>query len=101
VFLLRYGRAGQDARRFTHNEYLQILSEQGAVGLAAVLLGLIILWRGVLRSRNDRWTWLGPSAALGGLIVHAGTDFVWNVPVIPLVASVLLAAALAREVHDC
>jgi hypothetical protein len=78
--------------RYVHNEYLQVLAELGAVGLA-LLLGLLVVvarmaWRA--RAAVGTPTWAGVVAALVALAVHSGLDFLWHLPAIPLTAALLI-----------
>ena len=70
---------------FTHNEYLQLLAEQGAVGLALVMA----LVAAVARAAR------GPAAyaALAALLVHSAFDFVWHIPLVPVAALVVVLAS--------
>jgi len=88
---------GQDGelrvQRYVHNEYLQVTTELGAIGggLLAWLLGAFALlaWRGRAIA-SSRVAWAGIIAGLGALAVHSAFDFVWHLPVIPLVTTVLV-----------
>lgn len=74
---------------FAHNEYLQTFAELGAIGLALVLAAL-----GALAVTARRA--VDASGLLVGAVVSAFalTDFVWNIPLIPLAAALLLGLAL-------
>ena len=79
--------------QYVHDEYLQVLVELGIVGLTlllSVLVGSCLLVRRAIR--RDRATTLpaAVAAATAAAAVHAGFDFVWHVPVVPLVLAVLL-----------
>ncbi len=90
---LRYDTPeGPRVALYAHNEYLQVLIEAGLVGLLTVAAALVLLARWLHRARRD-WCHAGVVAALGAFLVHAGFDFLWHVPVLPLIAAVLLAAA--------
>jgi len=68
--------------RYAHNEYVQVLAELGVVGgvlLAAFLIAVFLRAGGAA------------APVLAALAVHAGFDFVWHIPVIPLLAAVLVA----------
>lgn len=88
---------GQDGvlrvQRYVHNEYLQVTTELGAVGggLLLWLLGALarIVWRG-REIASSRVAWAGIVAGLGALAVHSAFDFVWHLPLLPLVAAVLV-----------
>jgi O-antigen ligase/polysaccharide polymerase Wzy-like membrane protein len=77
------------AAALAHNEYLQLFAEAGAVGLALAVAGVAALTRAV--AGPDR---AGALAVVTIAGVYALTDFVWNVPVIPLVAAVAVGIAL-------
>ncbi|MEO6500895.1 MAG: O-antigen ligase family protein, partial [Jatrophihabitantaceae bacterium] len=85
---------GSSVYRYAHNEYLQVLAELGIVGglLLATLLATVLrrLWQ-------RRWTGgavsAGALAAITALALHAGFDFVWHIPAIPLVAAALVGLA--------
>jgi O-antigen ligase len=82
--------------KYAHNEYLQILVDLGAVGLA-LLLGLIAAV--VVAIRRARPTGQpdirsGAIAALVAFAVHSAFDFLWHIPVLPLLAAILVALAI-------
>jgi hypothetical protein len=85
------------AGRYAHNEYLQVLVELGAVGLALllVLLGTIVLVvrRGRGEAGGEALLWSGAAAALLTLLVHSGLDFLWQLPVVPLTGALLVGLA--------
>jgi O-antigen ligase/polysaccharide polymerase Wzy-like membrane protein len=92
---------GQDGvlrvQRYVHNEYLQVTTELGVVGggLLLWLLGALarLAWRGrtVASSQaSSQVVWAGIVAGLGALAVHSAFDFVWHLPLLPLVAAVLI-----------
>ena len=79
--------------QYVHDEYLQVLVELGIVGLTlllSVLVGSGLLVRRAIR--RDRATTLpaAVAAATAAVAVHGGFDFVWHVPVVPLVFAALL-----------
>ena len=79
--------------RYAHDEYLQVLTELGAVGLALLILVLAALVYTIYRGRpatRPAPLWAGAAAAFAAIIVHSGFDFLWQLPVIPL-AGVMLA----------
>lgn len=86
--------------RYAHNEYLQVLLELGAIGLA--LLGcllvamFLILRRGKAGAERPQ-LWAGAAAGLTALTVHSGFDFLWHLPVIILFAGLLLGLAAPNE----
>jgi O-antigen ligase len=82
---------------YAHNEYLQTLTELGAVGLG-LLVALLAATVVVLRGRvggGYAAGWAGAVAALAALAVHSGFDFIWHIPVIPLMAAALGALVSA------
>jgi O-antigen ligase len=118
--------------RYAHDEYLQTAVEEGALGLVglAALAGAVAVtarrgWRESAYARadgdldrdvdrdRDRDRDLDHLAALragaiAGLVcfaLHSGFDFLWHVPVVPLVAAVAvglaapLPAAAQRRLH--
>jgi hypothetical protein len=104
--------------RYVHDEYLQLLLEQGLIG--AVLLVLFVAacardaWRGAGRgARRHGWRdgWRARAAPSGGGVargagwaatvafaVHSGLDFLWHVPALPVLAAAVFAATLASRV---
>src|SRR5262249_3690193 len=96
---------GQDGevriQRYVHNEYLQVTTELGLIGggLLVWLLAALawLAWRGRAMA-SSRVAWAGIIAALGALAVHSALDFVWHLPLIPLVAAVLIGV-LTMPVH--
>jgi O-Antigen ligase len=82
--------------RYAHNEYLQLLTELGAVGLALLLFVLAALAYTIHRGRpgtRPAPLWAGAAAAFAAMIVHSGFDFLWQLPVIPLTAALLVGLA--------
>lgn len=85
---------------FTHDEYLQTAAETGLVGIGLVVAALIALAVGGLGRRT-----LGgaaAAAAVAGFAVHSAFDFLWHIPVLPLllavVATVLITEPDRRDV---
>lgn len=87
-------QAGSSVYRYAHNEYLQVLAELGLIG-GLLLIGLLaLLLRRLLRAlRNGGALAAGALAATTALTVHAGFDFVWHIPAIPLLAAALIGLA--------
>ena len=84
-------------QQYVHNEYVQTLAEVGAIG-AALLAALLattlrLLWRSRASERAPVF-WAGTVAACAAAVVHAGFDFVWHVPVVPLTLAVLIGLAV-------
>jgi hypothetical protein len=83
------------SQEYVHDEYLQTLVQEGVIGaalLAALLAGLgMALWRSSQRSTA---LWAGVVAASLAAAVHAGFDFVWHVPAVPLTLAALIGLAV-------
>ena len=71
--------------RYAHSLYLETLAETGIVGLALLAAAMIAPLAGVFRGRMDPLVppLLGAYAAF---LVHAGTDWDWQVPALALSA---------------
>jgi hypothetical protein len=85
-----------------HTLYLEVLSELGLVGLAAILAALLAILAGIaLRVRGPHRalyaTVLGAAVAWA---VAAGIDWHWEMPVVTLWLFALGGAALAREPRE-
>lgn len=86
----------QRSARFAHNEYLELLATHGLVGLAALAVLVVAVVRaGRARAGPPDWPRIGASAGLVVFVVHSGFDFLWHVPVLPVVAAVLLGVVLS------
>ncbi|NLU21852.1 MAG: O-antigen ligase family protein [Phycisphaerae bacterium] len=74
-----------------HNEWLEVLSDLGAFGLALISTALgITFWSAWLSLRRlgcvfDRWCLLGLAGTLAALIVEEMTDVALRTPVLPLI----------------
>jgi O-antigen ligase len=82
--------------RYAHNEYLQVLTELGSIGLALLVLVLAALAYAIYRGRpgtRPAPLWAGAAAAFAAIVVHSGFDFLWQLPVIPLTAALLAGLA--------
>jgi O-antigen ligase len=82
--------------RYAHNEYLQVLVELGAVGLALVLAVMVTVAITVRRGRGSvlpKPLWAGAVAAIVALAVHSGFDFLWHLPVTLLLVGLLVGLA--------
>ena len=85
------------AALYAHNEYLQVLTELGVVGLALTILLLGALARTVGSARAtapSRDLWVGAAAGLVALGVHSAFDFLWHVPALPLAAALLVGLTI-------
>jgi O-antigen ligase len=98
---------GPDGRimsaRYAHDEYLQVLVELGAVGLAlliAVIVAAAATIRAGRRSVDPAPLWAGAVAAVTAVAVHSGFDFLWQLPVIPLTVGLLVGLAAPTSTAD-
>jgi 4-amino-4-deoxy-L-arabinose transferase-like glycosyltransferase len=85
-------------QQYVHDEYRQLLTELGAIGvvlLAALVAGVIRLLWGSHPLNAAPALWAGSVAACAATAVHAGFDFVWHVPAVPLTVAVLVGLAVA------
>ena len=76
---------------YIHNEYLQILVQLGAIGLALTLCLLAAILLTVRRAHP------AALAALTALAVHSGFDFLWHIPAILLTAGLLIGSPIQEE----
>ena len=86
--------------RYAHNEYLQVAAEMGVVGLGLLVALLALLGRAVWRSRPltpAPGLWAGSVAGLTALALHSAFDFLWHIPVIPLVGGLLVGIHLHQR----
>lgn len=84
--------------RYAHDEYLQVLTETGAIGAGLLLLLLAGIASAVARGRRwapSRQLWAGTVAGLVAFALHSGADFLWHIPVIPLTAALLIGMSAA------
>ncbi|HVC71916.1 MAG TPA: O-antigen ligase family protein [Acidimicrobiales bacterium] len=84
---------------FAHNELLQLLTQDGIAGLAVVLVGLLAVFVRLARRRHEPSPWpaVCAIACLAALLVQSSLDFLWHLPVIPVLMAVVLALSLAPE----
>jgi tetratricopeptide (TPR) repeat protein len=74
------------AIRYTHNDYIHIFSDYGAVGFGILLFGIAVFWRKMwraankLKRRNDRALAYGVLAAVIAILVHSLIDFNMHIP---------------------
>lgn len=84
---------------FAHDEYLQLLTQDGVVGLAVLVVGLagVFVRLAHLRARDTAWSASCGIACLVALLVQSSLDFLWHIPVIPVLMAVVLALAATEE----
>jgi O-antigen ligase len=96
--VLDRAQGGTGVFQYAHNEYLQVLAELGAIGGVLLLAFLFVVVRSVHRSRPSAGALgAGVLAGMAALVVHAGFDFVWHLPVIPLFAAALIGLAAPEQ----
>jgi O-antigen ligase len=82
---------------YVHDEYAQLLAEQGVIGAALGVVVLIALARVLLKGRLEAPSpvlWASCVASLVAVSVHAGFDFVWHVPLVLICLALLLGLAV-------
>lgn len=87
------------AMRYLHDEYLEVLLALGAPGLAllvTLLAAAVVTLRGAHRQRAGDAPVAAVSAALAAAAAHAAFDFVWHLPVVPLLLAALLGLVTER-----
>lgn len=85
--------------RYAHNEYVQLMVELGAVGLALLLALLVTVAQAVRHGRRTQPSlplWAGATAGLTALAVGSGLDFLWHVPAVPLVGALLVGITVPK-----
>jgi len=80
---------------FTHDEYLQTAAETGLVGLALVVAALAAVAVAGLRARTVAGA--VAAAAVAGFAAHSAFDFLWHIPVLPLLLAVATALLLTER----
>jgi len=92
-----YRRPGEWATlEETHNDYLQLVSETGVVGLLLLAWGVWIFSRRILgpaladAADRGRWTTLGTTAAVFAMLVHTVVDFNLQTPANAVLFATLL-----------
>jgi O-antigen ligase len=75
---------------FVHNEFLELLVTHGVVGLAALVASALLLTRVAGRSTIN-----GTIAATGVFLFHSAFDFLWHIPVLPVLVALLLGLAFS------
>jgi hypothetical protein len=82
--------------QYSHNEYLQVLTDLGIVGAALAVIFLAaagrLLWR-ARAARPGRALWAGAVAAVTAFLLHSGFDFLWQVPAIPFTIAAIVGLA--------
>jgi hypothetical protein len=89
--------------RYSHNEYLQVLTDLGVAGAALAAIFLITIGRLLWRARADLpgcALWAGAVAAATAFLVHSGFDFLWQVPAIPFTVGAIVGLA-AHQPPGC
>ena len=89
---------------YAHNEYLEVLATHGFTGFVALGLGCLVVLLGIrhrTRSpcdgmRSDGYR-IGALGALAVFAAHSAFDFLWHIPVLPLVAALLAGFLLTAE----
>lgn len=93
----KIGGTVQDA----HSLYLELSAEAGwpgiLLGVAFVLVLLSGAWTLLRLDVRERWMVAGGGAALVAFAFTAGVDWMWELPVIPVAALLLAAAAFATR----
>ncbi len=94
----RYGKRAKTL----HNEHIQVLVEQGVIGMIAYLIflfstGILIFRRGGRGPK--KWVRVGVAGALTSVGVHAFFDSVFHTFALPLLALILLAFMAEGRKH--
>jgi O-Antigen ligase len=88
---------GSQLYAYVHNEYLQVATELGLVGLVLLAVLLVTITRMLWRARptgQASATRVGVVAAVAAFAVHSGFDFVWHLPAIVLTVTLLVGLVL-------
>jgi O-Antigen ligase len=100
VLLYRASSGHTVTERFAHNEYLQLLAEEGAIGLLVLTGGLVLTSLALVRSlRAKPFLATGALGALAALLVHSSFDYLWHIPAVVLLPLALVALPLSPA--DC
>jgi O-antigen ligase len=86
--------------QYAHDEYLQLAWKSGLVGLGLVLAMFVAIGRRIVRGRigpASPGMWGGAVAGLAALATASGFDFLWHLPVIPLVGALLAGLSSNSE----
>jgi len=83
--------------QFAHQEYLEVAAEQGLVGLVSlfslIAATFVALARSWSRTRDPHVA--GVLAGAVAFTVHSGLDFLWHIPLLPVVIAAVVATALS------
>jgi len=89
--------------RFTHNHYLQMAAEIGAVGVGLFLLFLWTSLKSVIynakQSEKPIFFW-GMVAGLIAFLLHIGVDFTWNFPVVTMLFFFFLGVTTRVDIKE-
>jgi len=89
--------------RFTHNHYLQMAAEIGAVGVGLFLVFLWTSFRGVIhnakQSEKPIFFW-GMVAGLVAFLLHIGVDFSWNFPAVTMLFFFFLGVTTRVDIKE-
>ena len=93
-FFLAHNPTGVGKVRDAHGLYVEVLSELGAIGLAILVFTLGVPLVFGLAARRQPFV---PAAigAYAAFLVHAGVDWIWEVPAVTVAALLVAAAVLA------
>jgi hypothetical protein len=87
---------GRYVDQYSHNEYLQVLTDLGVAGAALAAIFAVTLGRLLWRARSavpERALRAGAVAAATAFLLHSGFDFLWQVPAIPFTIGALVGLA--------
>jgi hypothetical protein len=88
---------GSQVFAYVHNEYAQVATDLGLVGLVLLAVLLVAIARLLWSARptgHASTTWAGVVAATLAFAVHSGFDFVWHLPAIVLTVALLVGAVI-------
>jgi O-antigen ligase len=89
--------------RYVHNEYLQVLVELGAIGLGLVATLFGVLGATVAKGKFHAPSpdiWAGIAAGFAALVFHSAFEFLWHVPALPLLVTMLLGVTFPTVMED-